>query len=396
VEKGISDLQVQLVDLHHRFTDGHPLVSTLKRKSAELEAEKERLERRMKSLPATELDSARLMRDAKVATELYLVLLNKAQELRVVKEGTVGNVRILDTAVVPIQPVGPAPLRLFALAAVVGLAAGIGLAFLRQDLAGGIEDPEEVERRIGLPVYAIVPHSVREERLARIRRKARRASLLAGAASRDPAVEAVRSLRTALQFALVKAPNQVVAILGPAPAVGRSFVAANLAAVAAETGKRVVVIDCDMRNARLHRYLGVSGHPGLSELLGGTVAIHEAIRPSGIPGLDLLAAGGSPPNPSALLSGDRFVRIVAELAAQYDHVFLDTPPVLAVTDAAIVGRVAGVNLLVLGARRRSCREGAAAVKTFEQAGARLGGVVLNDVCRAMSRRRRYHGHPVGD
>ena len=391
VEKGLSELQVQLAELRQKFTDSHPAVATLRQKTAELEGEKARLEGRMKLLPTAELDSARLIRDGKVATELYVLLLNKAQELRVVKEGTIGNVRILDTAVIPAEPVAPRKAATLALALVLGLAGGVALAFTRRALSHGVEDPDVVERETGLGVYATVPQSDREEALAiEAARRKRGGAILASAEAHDLAVESIRSLRTSLQFALAGAPNNVVAVLGPAPSVGKSFVALNLAHVVAEAGLRVALVDGDLRKGRLHRHFGVERDHGLSEAIAGTLPLAEALRRTESANLSFLATGRTPPNPAELLASERFGKLLRELSASHDLVVVDTPPVLAVTDAAIVARHAGVNLLVLRAGKHPVREILAAVKRVEQGGALIHGAVMNDVSAGMGYRKYYY------
>ena len=213
------------------------------------------------------LDSVRLSRDAKVASELYFLLLNKSQELNVVKSGTIGNVRVLDSALNPYEPVSPKKAPVLALSLFLGLAAGIAAAFAKKALDQGVEDPAEIEAATGVSVYASVPHSAKEVELARQRRTSTAAaSVLAAVDPGDLAVESLRSLRTALQFALVDATTNVVTISGPSPGVGKSFVSANLAHVLATSGKRVLLIDGDLRRGGLHRYLG---RQALARLVGG-------------------------------------------------------------------------------------------------------------------------------
>lgn len=386
IEKGLAETDVQLAELREKFTDSHPVIATLKQKMAQMRGEKEKLDARLKNLPTAELDSARLMRDAKVATELYVLLLNKAQELRVVKEGTIGNVRILDTAVLPYEPVSPKKGSTLVLSLVLGLAVGLTLAFVKQAFSNGLNDPDVVERQTGLSVFASVPRSERELELWRRAGKRARVPVLVDTDPDDLAVESMRSLRTSLQFALVDAPSRILAVLGPSPAGGKTFISVNLAYVLAEQGKRVVLVDADLRKGRLHKYLDGKRENGLSEVIGGTLPLEAAIRRSG-ENVDIISSGKTPPNSSALLASESFQRIVAELAGRYDFVVLDTPPVLAVTDATLVARLAGVNLLVLRAGQHAPREIALTLKRLEQGGARVHGVVMNDMHTGMGSRR---------
>jgi tyrosine-protein kinase Etk/Wzc len=205
------------------------------------------------------------------------------------------------------------------------------------------------------------------------------------------AIESLRSLRTSLQFALFEARNNVVAITGPSPGVGKTFISANLAHVLASPERRVLLVDCDLRRGSVHRSVGVQRQPGVSDVVSGGVAlVSEAVRHTAHPQLHVLPAGRVPPNPAELLASHAFARLVSWASSNYDLVLIDTPPALAVTDAMEVARLAGVNLIVLRAGHHSIREIRAAVKRYAQAGLRLHGAVLNDV-RATFGRYGRHG-----
>ncbi len=386
IEKALSELDLQRTELLHRFTESHPVIASLRQKGDRLRLEKAAVEERMKGLPEAESDSARLTRELKVATELYLMLLNRAQELKVVKSGTIGNVRILDTAVVPHRPVRPKKATTLFLGLLLGLAAGVGLAFARRGLTRGVDDPDQVEQRLGVPVYAVIPHSATQVHVSRdIRRRLAHAPLAVESPT-DLAVESLRSLRTSLQFALVEARNNVITIGSPSPGVGKSFVAVNLAHVLAETGRRVLLVDADMRRGRLHPYFGMEREPGLSDVLTGLVSIDVALRRTNVENVHFLATGAVPPNPSEMLASQRFQALLDDVASRYDVVVADTPPILAVTDGALVGRLAGVNLLILRIARHPLREIALAAKRLAQNGVVLKGTVFNDVpARSASR-----------
>ncbi len=393
IEKAAAELKLEHAALRQRFTEDHPALLAIAGKLRRLDAEREALEARMKRLPENELESARRMRDVKVANEMYLAVLNKAQELKVVKEGTIGNVRVLDAAIVPVKPISPKKLSVVALSLLLGLAAGVAGAFARRALDQGVEDPDALERALGIAVSASVPHSAvqaTEEQSARRERRAQ--PLLAAASPKDLAVESLRSLRTSLQFALVEAPNAIVAIGGPAPDVGKSFVTANLAHVLGETGKKVLVVDADLRRGHLHKQFRLERGVGLSDAIAGEVALDAAVRTTRSANVSLLSTGTLPPNPAELLGSERFQRILVELAARHDVVLIDTPPVLAVTDGALVARRAGVNLLVVRAGQHPMREIAAALRQLGRSGVRVSGIVMNDVRldRGLGRRNAYH------
>jgi tyrosine-protein kinase Etk/Wzc len=378
VERQLTELDMQRSELRQRFTENHPTVTSLREKAEQLRAERSAIAARMRQLPATEIDSAKHQRDVKVANELYSLLLNKSQELRVVKSGTVGNVRILDAAAVPHRPIWPVPGFALGFAALLGLSIGICAVFVRKALSKGADDPEEIERETGLPVYAMVPRSARQAQIERTE-AAGRPAVLAAADSGDAAIENLRSLRTSLQFALVESRNNVISIGGPSPGVGKSFVAVNLAVVLASAERRVLLVDADLRRGRLHRHFAAARQPGISDVLSGAALLDDAVRHTGHQGLDMLPTGRIPPNPSELLASHRFHALVAEVSRRYDLVLIDTPPVLAVTDGSVVARLAGVNLLVLRCGEHSIREISLAVKRLQQGGVAVQGAVLNDV-----------------
>ncbi len=195
----------------------------------------------------------------------------------------------------------------------------------------------------------------------------------------DTSVEGLRGLRATLQFGLVDAPNRVVAFTSPAPSDGKSFLCANLAALLAETGKRVLLIDADLRRGRLAQYLGRSPNGGLTELLTGQVDLEVAARATGVEGLHFIAAGAYPPNPSEILTSTRFAEILARFEQQFDLVIVDTPPLLAVADAAIVANIAGSTVLVMRAGAHTERNINESLKKLRRARARLIGGVMNAV-----------------
>ncbi len=391
LDRALQELEMQRAELRQRFTSNHPALASLNEKAQQVRSERADIAARMREIPAAEVDSARLLRDVKSASELYTLLLNKAQELRVVKSGTVGNVRILDRPTVPRRPERPKPALVLVLALTLGLGAGVGGVFLRKALAQGAEDAEEIEAGTGLPVYATIPHSERQAEGARAGGAgARRAPpLLAAAEPGDIAVENLRSLRTSLQFALVESRNNIVAIGGPGPGVGKSFVCVNLAWVLASPDRRVLLVDCDLRRGGVHRAFGVERRPGVSDVISGTVTVEQAVRTTSNPHLDLLTTGRIPPNPAELLGSHAFEQLLAWASARYAFVMADTPPILAVTDAALVARLAGVNLLVLRAGAHPVREIALAVKRLAQSGVKVQGAVLNDVLSVGGRYGRY-------
>jgi tyrosine-protein kinase Etk/Wzc len=379
MEKRLSEIELQRKELLFRFNPAHPSIRSVDEKVAQIRGERELLNEQIRRLPEAESASLRLMRDVKVANELYVMLLNKAQELKVMKSGLVGNAHVLDLAARAETPVSPNKSRSAAIAIAAGLLLGVVLAFASKALRHGLVDPADAERATGLIVRASVPHSDRQAALQREAKGTGNPSVLAAVDPTDMAAEAIRALRTSLQFALMEAPNRIIAIGGPRPGVGKSFITVNLARVFADTGKRVLLLDADLRKGSLHNYLGIHRTPGLAEVIGGEVSVADVLHKTQLPGIDFIPRGSSPSNPSELLGSERFKQVVEDLARSYDIVLVDLPPILAVTDAALVGRVAGVNLLVLRASWHPIRELQQAVKAYAENGVRLSGLVFNDV-----------------
>jgi tyrosine-protein kinase Etk/Wzc len=383
IEKLATELQMQRAELRQKFTDNHPFVAAVNKKLAEIENERSAMSGRIKGLPESELNSVRLLRDVKVNNELYVLLLNKTQELRVVKSGTIGNVRVLDRAFVPRKPVSPLLGQTVGLALVLGLVGGVMAAFARRALSRGVQDPDLLEAATGFSVYATVPHSKAQEKDTRDHLKHGspwHSSILAKRDPTDLAIESLRSLRTSLQFALMEARNHVITLSGPSPGIGKSFIASNLAHVLSDAGKRVLLLDADLRNGSLHNLFDLPREPGLSEVISGSVALETALHPVS-DHLHVLTQGLIPPNPSELLLSARFRDLLEKVQKEYDLVVIDTPPILAVTDAAVVGRLSGVTLLVLRAGQHPMREITTALKRFAQSGVRPAGLVFNDVTR---------------
>ncbi|MBI4757170.1 MAG: polysaccharide biosynthesis tyrosine autokinase [Betaproteobacteria bacterium] len=380
LEKQLAFASLQRVELEQKFTGQHPALMALKEKIAELESEKARIDAGFRNLPEAELQALRLQRDAKVANEVYVALMNKAQELSVAKAGSIGNVRILDSAVVPLSPIKPKKSLVAMLSLVLGVFLGVGVAFARRALFKGVEDPDQVEKRLGIPVYATVPHSQKQHEVDAMRAKTGGGhGLLAHVAPQDVSIESVRSLRTSLQFALLDSPNNIIMITGPSPGCGKSFVSANLAATLAEAGKKVLLIDADMRKGHLHEYFGLKRTYGLSGLLSGEVPPAKAMHDTQVTNLSFIPAGIVPPNPAELLMSDRFREMLHKAAGLFDNVIIDTPPVLAVTDPTIVGRLAGINFIVLRAGVHHLREIDLCYKRLVQNGVKPQGVVFNDI-----------------
>lgn len=390
LQTSLLELQQKRRELSSQFTASHPTIQVIDAQINTLNKQIGGINTRVKTLPNVEQELLRFTRDVKVNSELYINLLNSAQQLRLVREGKVGNVRVVDHAVTQQNPVAPKRPMIVALSLVLGLFGGVGIAFARNAMNAGIRDSADIESHTGLNVFATVPHSANQGQLyEKIRGKAPGQHLLAVSHSDDPGVESLRSLRTALQFALLDARNNVVLFTGPTPGIGKSFVSSNFAAVLGAGGKRVLLIDADLRKGYLNQYFGMDRGPGLSELVAGSRTIEQVLRRNVAPMVDLIPTGALPPNPGELLLSPATVHLVQTLAAQYDLVIIDTPPVLAVSDTQVLAPVAGTVFLVAKANVTAIGEIHESVKRLQQAGVSVKGVVFNDF---KVDKRRYGGY----
>ncbi|MBF5056086.1 tyrosine-protein kinase [Alcanivorax sp. 521-1] len=399
MESKLNELKIKESEVSAKFTKEHPAYRTLLQQRRSLEQELDQLNRQIDQLPETQQQILRLMRDVEVNQQIYVGLLNRAQELRIMKASTVGNVRIIDDAVVHPAPVQPKKGLVVALSALFGLMASVGYVLLQAALHRGIQSPEQLEEQ-GIPVYAAVPLSEQQQKLDRVVAMMRRRKrskhepipLLAVSDPADLAVEALRSLRTSLHFAMMEASNKVMMISGPSPEVGKSFISANLAAVLAQVGQKVLVIDADMRKGHLHRYFENQNDVGLSDLLSGQAEHQQVIHETEVENLHFIPRGQIPPNPAELLMHARFKALMERLSAEYDLVLVDTPPILAVTDAAIIGQQAGTSLIVARYGMNSAKEVDVSVHRFEQNKVEIKGAILNAIERRASNEYGYYAY----
>jgi tyrosine-protein kinase Etk/Wzc len=422
-DRRIADLQIQRTQLLDRYTPDSRWVRNIDDQLRQLQAQKGEFNSRFNAMPASERKNVDLTRDAKVAEQVYLGMMQKAEELSVRRASTTGGAHILDAAVVPFRPVKPEPLLILPGGAFLGLLLGVGSVFVRRHVLMGVTDPLFVEARLGVPLMGEVLYSQQQARLnqeigALQRRSLASRSSTPGLPARpqsavavdgrvaatgggvskvladrypdDPSIEALRSVRTALSLDLAHAPNNIVMMAGPTPAAGKSFVAANMAVLHAEVGSRVLLIDADMRNGHLAYFFGQPNRGGLAEVLKGAMQPHEALRRTSVEGLTLLSCGSRITNPAAMLMRHNFRELLQRFSHEYDLVIVDTPPFLVVTDAAIIAGDAGATVLVLRSGMQSEEEIAETVRKLERSEARVTGAVFNAI--PLSRSHRYYGY----
>jgi tyrosine-protein kinase Etk/Wzc len=389
-----ADAKVRMLELRQkrdelasRFTSSHPEVVALDTKIATLRAQQGDFDRQVKRLPDTQQDAMRLMLDVKVGTDLYASLLNNVQQLKLVKAGKVGSVRIVDAPIISETVVFPKRSVAIGAGALLGLLLGVGFSFIHSFLFSGIAEADEIESQAGLHVYATIPSSRRQQQIDRdFRKDTSVVRLLANDQPREPAVESLRSLRTSLHFAMLNARNNVILISGPTPGLGKSFVSANFASLLAAGGKRVLAIDADLRKGHLYQYFGTQRERGLSDVIAGNLSLDQVIHRDVVRDLDFVSTGALPPNAAELLMHERMGQLLASCGRDYDFVVVDSPPVLAVADAAILAEHCATVMLVARAGLTRVGELTESVKQFTRTGSVVTGALLNGVNPVSARR----------
>lgn len=374
IESELSALAIQEDELKVRYTVNHPTYQAFLQNRAALQAQLDALREETADLPETQKEIFNLTRSLEVAQEVYVQLLNRAQELRVVRASTVGSVRIIDSAFSNNIRIEPRTSRIVMLHVLGGLVLGLGFVIVRKMLRQGIQGAQDIEH-IGLPVFATINYS---PEAAKHRKLQGSLPILALTRPDDIVVEALRSLRTSLHFGMIDAETNTVLFTSAAPEAGKSFTAVNLAVVAAQAGQRVCLIDADMRKGYLNRYFGCpKGTPGLAEYLAREKSLDDVLLPGAIDGLSVILSGRYPPNPSELLMRADFEDLLKTLHASFDLVIIDSPPTLAVTDPVVIGRSCGASILVVRHMETVPAEINAVLRAFENGKTKLTGAILN-------------------
>ena len=381
LETSKAELEQKLAEASAKYTSEHPVMQQMNAQLGAINNKIAELNGTLKQLPDLQRRYLQLYREVEVKQQLYTALLNSYQQLRIAKAGEIGNVRVVDTAVEPVKPIAPKKLIVLILSVFVGGFLGTLLALLRNMMRSGIKDADQIENELDLPVYATVPRSPIQESRIKLLKKKKHIPILAVKNSDDIAIESLRSMRTAIHFALSKAKNNIIMISGPAPEVGKSFISANLATILAQSNKRVLIIDGDMRRGYLHKYFNHDNQSGLAEYLNSQQTLESIVKSTDVPHLDVITRGKSPVNPSELLSSAKFSELLEQISPRYDHVIIDTPPVLAVTDGIIISQYAGVNLVIARYAKSQMKELELTVNRFEQVNVKVNGFILNDIQR---------------
>lgn len=364
---------------------GH--VSGLEARITSLDEVRSRASAQLQSLPAAEAEEARLVQRTETVRQVAQQLREEYQRARIAEAMEGGQVQIVDLAAVPRRPVGTGRGMKLGLGLALGLLLGSGGAFLKEHLNATIR-PDEIEGLLGIPSLILVPALRRKESArSRLSRGTPREAagqedglpeLVTLSAPRSAGAEAFRTLRTNLLFTQAARALKTITVTSASPAEGKTTVSSNLAVAFAQQGLRVIVLDCDLRKPRLHEPFAIPRTPGLTDVALGTATLEDAVRATAVEGLSVLAAGTLPPNPAEFVGGGRMQALLGEIAERYDIVIVDTPPVLAAADAAVLASRADGTVIVLRAGQTGRGAAQHAVRQLNTVGARMLGAVVND------------------
>lgn len=405
----LAELDVQRRTLLNELGERHPQVKALKaqidelqskllatyeatlkglgRQETALKQELGRYEGQFRQLPAAERELAKLLRLSKVSADSYTFLLQKHEEARLAKAATISSISVVDTAMTPNFPIKPNKKKNLVLGLLLGLLLGTGLVFFTEYLDDTIKDSEGARRVLGAPVLAVIPFIPLDEQQG----SDLHSSMITHLRPKSAIAEAFRSLRTSIHFSAINREKKVLLTTSTFPGEGKTTISANLAITLSQTGARVLVIDGDLRRPSLHTKFGHSKVPGLSEALAGDVPVDGILHDTGIPGLSLLTAGTTPPNPAELLGSEKMADLLIALREQYDHIIIDAPPVLAVTDAPLLTSRCDMVLVVLETERVPVKAAQRMVEMLANVHAPVGGIVINDKSGASMERYGYYG-----
>ncbi|HHK9525505.1 TPA: polysaccharide biosynthesis tyrosine autokinase [Enterobacter hormaechei] len=391
VENQLNELTFREAEISQLFKRSHPTYRALAEKRQTLERERDRLNNRVSAMPSTQQEILRLSRDVESGRTIYLQLLTRQQELNISRSSAIGNVRIIDTAVTHPEPIKPRKALIIILGTLFGLVVSMGGVLVRQAFKRGITLSEQLEMP-GTPVLATLPRSQWLWKKTHLHRKlpfsrqwkhkTTDVPFLPVDRPADMFVEAVRGLRTSLHFTMMEAENRIVMISGPTQDCGKTLVGTNLAAIAGQSGQRVLFIDADMRQGYVHNIFGLDNRYGLSSVLEGKRDCAEVIQHAEKGDIDVITCGPTPLRPLELLLSEQFLSTMSWVNEQYDIIIIDTPPVLAVTDAALVARTAGTTLMVARYDKTSVKEMENTFKRLQHVGVKISGTILNDIVKS--------------
>jgi succinoglycan biosynthesis transport protein ExoP len=338
-----------------------------------------------------EIEFHRLDRSREQNERLYGLLIGRMKEADLARMMRANNLRVVETASSPGGPIYPKISVNIAFGLVAGFLFGLGLPLLREQLDSSVKTPADIEEKLGTTFLGLLPdleHDGEKKASKSRRRKSRRESALAVEGPPELVVhtrptsglsEAARSIRTNLMFMNPDRPFKTLLVSSAAPSEGKTTVACSIAIALAQGGQRVCIVDADLRRPRLHRIFDRAGDAGLTNALVGDATLAEVAKPTVVPNLWSIPAGPLPPNPADLLQSERFRKFVRELREQFDRVIIDSPPLVAVTDSAIISTVVDGTVFVVRAFQTGKHVSAQGLRALRDVEATLIGTVLNAV-----------------
>ncbi len=377
IQQRIAEVEQQLGEQEERFAKAYLEVArrrwvTAKQKEEELEATLAAQQEAAQELNTKVAEFEVLESEAKRTEQLCDIIDSRIKELNITEDVGALNVTILEVARAEDKPTRPQRARIMAMALVLGLMLGVGLALTLDWMDTRLRSADEISAVLGVAVLGTVPSMRGKESMAR---RGRKVDLEPTSA----AAEAYRTIRTAVYFGVPDGQAKTLLVTSPAPGDGKTTLVSNLAIAMAQAGQRTLVIDCDFRNPRQHEVFELKHDEGLSSVLAGQELLDEAMQKTGTAGLDVLNCGPIPPNPSEMLNSDAFANIVRELSEKYDRIVIDSPPIMAVADARILGAMCDVTLMVLRAEKSTRKASEQARDGLLSVGAHILGAVVNDV-----------------
>lgn len=400
----MQELQQKRSELSKRYENAHPAVVAIDQQIQRMSQDAAQTNQRIKNLPSIEQEILRLRRDLLVSTEVYTNVMNAAQQLQLASASRVGNVRLLDNAELPVDPVKPKRGVVVISALVLGFLLSVFLVLSKKLVNGRIDSPEEIEQTLGLPVTAIILHSRQPDKALHPGLIANHRDGLAPDAATDIAVEGIRRLQSCLppperlayqnagMYVSYDKPshanrsyNNVLAFVGPTPGVGKSFVSYNFAIVLAASHKRILLVDADLRTGALHRRFGLERGAGLAEAIAAGAVADNLIHPNVLPNLDFMSTGRLEVQPADMLSHPNLGVLLKGLANRYDYVILDTAPILAVADTLMLVPHTDILFNVVRSGMTTISEIQEVDKQLRRAGAKADTLVYNDMKTRQSR-----------
>ncbi|MDR6295893.1 MAG: polysaccharide biosynthesis tyrosine autokinase [Pantoea dispersa] len=374
IDSQLNALTVSEAEISQLYTKVHPTYKTLLEKRNTLLAAKAKLKEKIAGMPAIQQEILTLTQDVESEHDVYMRLLARQQELKIAVSSAIGNVRIVDNAADDQAAVAPQKIIIVLQGLFLGLLVSANVVFIRLALDKAIESAAELEQR-GMTVYTSIPYSEWQSKTSR--KKGNVATFLLEENPTDLAIEAIRALRTNMHFAMFEARNNILMISGASAGAGKTFISTNLSAAIAQSGKKVLLIDADLRRGTAHQVFNVKNAKGLSEILAANYPIDSTLVKEVSGNLHFISRGNLAKEFTELLMSERLGELMKWAQGNYDIVVVDTPPVLAVTDAEIIGTYAGTSLLVIRCDKNNVKEMEISVQRFERNGIKINGCILN-------------------